>query len=539
MVFAGCQKPADLIPAKALNGINSFTAKFDNDTRDENNFKAEIDYENHVITVVFPYTYPANSAYHLDKDDLKRVRVYAGLDDNVIISPALLYMDLSGDVENWITVTTQTKEVVRYEVKGEIRKSNACAITKFVIPAKNANGVINEGTKEITFMASGMGLQFADATISFGATISPDPSATKLDYSVSQTFTVTAQDGTTKAEYRTVISSVIETVEYGIREGSGNILWQKKIADDLGNTNTLDNRSIAATEDYVFLLTKGEDLIYMDAATGDKLGTYELPQKAGDGMFDITADAGDNLLICSLTPAGGTFKIYRFKDLNEAPVEFLSWTNTAGVEVGRRISVFGNIDDDAVITVSCNATDASKFLRWQVSGGALVSASPEIVSCGGVGAFKYNADIISTSATNPSADYFLMYYGTPYSALYMDGSANTVKAQSEAYSSNWVINAVDYVVFNKCPYVAHNTVNSFTWGSDDKIFLFDFTSGDFSKLIWNCDPGLYGTKDVAIGTANANANGDVDIKATDYYMNLYFMFSGGYIVCMQYDCLKM
>ena len=41
-----------------LNGINNLTASFFNDDRDENSFSSEIDYQNKVITVVFPYNYP-------------------------------------------------------------------------------------------------------------------------------------------------------------------------------------------------------------------------------------------------------------------------------------------------------------------------------------------------------------------------------------------------------------------------------------------------------------------------------------------------
>lgn len=53
-----CHSPEELDPAVVKNGINNFIASFVDDDRDENSFSSEIDYQKHVITVVFPYNYP-------------------------------------------------------------------------------------------------------------------------------------------------------------------------------------------------------------------------------------------------------------------------------------------------------------------------------------------------------------------------------------------------------------------------------------------------------------------------------------------------
>src|SRR5690554_4924253 len=107
IILSGCQQVEDLTPSVSRYGINSLNASFYGDESSENNFTSEIDYENGVITVVFPYNYPRTSNTVLTMDDLKNVRVVANLDDNVTVSPPLLYLDLTS--ENIITVTDQSK----------------------------------------------------------------------------------------------------------------------------------------------------------------------------------------------------------------------------------------------------------------------------------------------------------------------------------------------------------------------------------------------------------------------------------------------
>ena len=63
LALAACHKPEYKIPdeGSVTIGFTSFTGKFLDDDRDENLFKSETDEVNHIITIVFPYTYPANS----------------------------------------------------------------------------------------------------------------------------------------------------------------------------------------------------------------------------------------------------------------------------------------------------------------------------------------------------------------------------------------------------------------------------------------------------------------------------------------------
>ncbi|WP_373759845.1 DUF5018 domain-containing protein, partial [Bacteroides heparinolyticus] len=139
--LSACHSPEELDPAIEKKGINNFIASFVDDDRDENIFESEIDYEKHVITVVFPYNYPRLSDNVLQVSDLKKIRVKAYVDNNIYITPSLLYMDMTQ--ENTITVKGLSGSV-NYKVVPEIRKSNECAITKFNLPSLGLSGIINE-----------------------------------------------------------------------------------------------------------------------------------------------------------------------------------------------------------------------------------------------------------------------------------------------------------------------------------------------------------------------------------------------------------
>ncbi len=101
--MTACQSPEEFHPNVDRKDINTFTASFPDDNRDENLFTAEIDYQNRVINVVFPYNYPRLSDNVLKMSALTKMRVSATLDNNVSISPGLFFMDLTK--ENVLTVT--------------------------------------------------------------------------------------------------------------------------------------------------------------------------------------------------------------------------------------------------------------------------------------------------------------------------------------------------------------------------------------------------------------------------------------------------
>ena len=536
-VLSACQKPDDLTPSVSRDGVNSITASFINDGSTENSFKSEIDHENGIITIVFPYNYPSNTDKVLTLSELTKMRITANLDDNVIISPALLFFDLTK--ENMITITDQTKVKRQYKVVAEIRKSAESKISEFELIEASLVGVINEEKKTISLITiDEIGPSLAKISTSFGATMSPNPRNVNLDYNREVKVTVTAQNGTSTSVY-TIKKEVPLKVTLGMREGSGKILWSKKLQSDLGIVPLNLTGGLAVTKNHVIINTRGESSIYLNAKTGEKVGTLNMSSIVG-GLknFYNTADDDGNILVNNLAPNDGSFKIWKIKDVTSAPELLIEYSG--GEALGRKISVKGSIDKDAIITAPIYAP-GNKFLRWQVKNGALVSTTPTTITISGIEAsWNNNADIVYADPSNLSSDYFAAYYAKPYKFAWVDGTTNAVKGWGPEISGNWVPNAVDYTVFNKNPYAVQNTINGFTWGSDDGILLFDAGSvNTLATPIWKAPIGTYGGKDNA--GQNANATGDVVLKVSDdgYYMYLYFMFTNGQVVCVQFDAIAM
>ena len=548
LFMASCQQPDFKVSeAEATKAINSITASFIDDTSEENHFKSEIDYDNHVITIVFPYTYPANTKYNLTEDDLKKVKVVANLDDNCFIEPSILIMDLTQD--NIITVINQKKERTDYIVRGEIRKSNACAVTAFKLVDENLVGVVNESTKVISIIKDeAPAKQLAEVELSFGATITgTDPTKVACDYSKDVKFTVTAQDGKTTAEY-TVKVQLPSTLEKGMRPGSGKFLWNNKIVDTYAPATPLMMTSMAVIKDYIVLNTRNEDMMVVNRKTGAKEGTIKLPFKSSLGNFKATGDSSDNILVTNLDSK--EIVVYRIKGINGTPTEYIRY-NVGGKSYGRGISVIGSLDKDAVITMPRFEDAGWYFLRWTVTDGVL-NTEPELVTINSsvnAGGWVYNCDVVATDPSNPKSDYFVNSYakltgGTTANVdrgtIWIDGATNKDKCHSPYTSSNWVRNALDYVKFNGVGYLIANSVNSFTWGADDMIYLYDLGDANLDNIVWKSEVGIYGSMS-NINQANGNACSDVALRLSDngYYMYAYFFFAGGQLVCVQFDCLDM
>lgn len=538
---SACHSPEELDPAIVKNGINNFIASFVDDDSDENVFNSEIDYANHVITVVFPYNYPRLSDNVLQVSDLKKMRVHANLDNNVSIKPGVMFMDMTQ--ENAITLQTLS-ETVQYKVVPEIRKSNACVITKFDLPEKGLTGIINEEKKTISLIAlEDIGEALAEVSISHGATISPDPTTVKQNFDNELQFTVTAQNGTDKSVY-TVRKEIPAKLAAGMRASSAELLWAKKLTD-LGLTAKHMTTGIAAIDNYLVINERGNaNAIYLNAKTGEKVGAINIASFAGSlTNFYATSDDSDNILFVNLTPgAGESFIIHRVKGVNGTPEKYIDFP--VGSALGRKLSVIGSLDGDAIITAPYYGT-AGQFARWIVKGGVLQSETPELVTVTGVDSWGDNADIIYTNPSDPTSDYFGSFYTTPRSLTWFNGADNTIKCLGPEISANWIQNAVDYTVFNKVGYVLSNSVNSFTWGKDDNIYLFDVAGGSLSTQPLDFGPnglnilGNYGGN--ACGVQNGNGTGDVALRVSPdgYYLYIYFMFTNGYVGCIRCDCIDM
>lgn len=358
MGMSACHSPEDFNPTVERNIINNLTASFPDDDSDDNSFTSEIDYTNHIITVVFPYNYPKLSDNVLQTSDLKKMRVIADLDNNVYVYPTLLFMDMTKD--NYITVKDQTGTSTEYKVVAEIRKSNECTITKFNLTSLGLSGIINESTKTISLISlESIGEVLADVSISHGATISPDPTTVALNYDQDQKVTVTAQNGTTKSTY-TVKKEIPEKIAAGLRANSAKLIWAKKLTD-IGISSFDMTTGIAVTNDYVVINERAKNPVYLHAKNGEKAGTMNISFAGSLTNFYATADKDGNILFTNLTPnAGPAFTVWKASGVDQAPEKYIEFTTS--LAMGRKLSVCGSLNSNAIITAPIYAT-SGQFAR--------------------------------------------------------------------------------------------------------------------------------------------------------------------------------
>jgi len=542
-----CQHPDPLTPSVVRMGINSVTVSFADGT---GSFTAETPETGNEIVVYIPYFFPENSENRVTEEMTRRMRIRANLDNNVTVSPPLLYMDMTQS--NRVTVTDAQKVKKEYVIRGEIRRSNACFIEDFTISAKRVSGIINESEKLISLpMFDTSEPLLAELRLSPHATVSPDPRVTPLDWSVEQQLTVTAHDGATQSVY-TVKLDIPEKLPFGIRTGSARIMFAKQLRADLGIAVNHLTGGIAVTDEYVILNTRGENSVFIDSKTGEKLGGFD-----GRGVkghlrnYYATAHRAGNVLICNLAQNDGTFKVWRLKSMTGDTELYIDWPDNTEDGIGRKISVQGDIDEDAIITAPLYGAANQRFARWVVVGGELTSQEPEIIVMSGLErGWTTNADLVYTSGSDLNADYFVASYSDNTFA-WVNGQTHQVRRKLAEIERNFVPNAVDFIEFNNAKYATLNWVNGFTWGSADVVWLLDVSSeadftGDLAgtncpAVVWQTPRDTYGAKAIQPVVENANITGDValSVSADGYYLYLYFMFTNGFVVGVQFDFIDM
>ncbi len=573
--LSACHDPHEFSPTNYDEHFDSMTASFFDDDRDENKFPAEFDYVNHIITIVVPYTYPSNSESYVDMSDLTRMKVQCNLKKGLVLEPSIAVLDLTKDTH--VTVTDGYGVKTNYIIRGEVRKSAACEILDFMIPAAGVSGVINPETHVITLVtADQIGEQLAQVDLSHGATLSPDPREEPVNWDEEPVITCTAQDGVTKVDYK-FIKATPEKLPFGIRAGSAKIAWAKKQSDlglkvyttaelETGDTRFNGSGGLGVIGDNLILNDAGENKAYViNMKNGNLISTIDLSAlgKNSTGYGNnhrMTGDKHGNLLFAVSPVFTGKLELWKMNGIDGQLVKLLDYVNSAAV--GNSISVAGDLEGDAIITSGTNGT--LQFYRWIVKGGQLQSQTPEIIVPGGyaAGSCWGNMDIVYTDGSNPNSTYFTIGYmahnpvppgsdvanAINRTCQMLDGATNDVKSYgSNVVTSNSVENAGDYIEFNNSKYYIHNIMNTLGYGYGASLFMYDVTSGMLDTPAIDFNGGdiafrsNYGAA-AANGTHDKAANGsDVYFHASEdgFYLYIFFEFRNGYVGAVRCDCIDM
>ncbi len=124
-----------------------------------------------------------------------------------------------------------------------------------------------------------------------------------------------------------------------------------------------------------------------------------------------TADDDGNILINNLVEAApGTFKVWKLADVTgtDLPEPFIEYTTTTQL-LGRKLSVKGSVDKNAIITVGLNNPMSSTFARWKVTNGILESQTPEKI----FGQHKRSEIPYAEKTPLPQANIFPLFLSRP------------------------------------------------------------------------------------------------------------------------------
>lgn len=543
ILVGGCHKPEQIVPTDVRQGINSVSATFSSgEYKLDANAKFTTQLESshgEEILVVVPWNYPQESD---NETSITSMKITANLDNNCVIDPPLGVMDLTK--KNYITVINSDGSKKQYYITGERRKSDKCAISSFTLDSPAMNGVIDEDTKTISLISiDDLGVSTAAVTLSPHATISPDPTVAR-SYAQDVEFTVTAQDGVTKAVY-TVKKMIPPKTPYGFRKGSETELWANDLSITYGISNgSGKNFTLAAIENYL-ILSNGSEQFYFNSTTGEKLGNIEGSMNLSGGA--ITADKAGNMLLCNVAAKNSQFNIYTTNSVTKAPELLTSMTYNigVGVKMGAKISVQGDITKDAIITVPtwawANPPAHSEFIRWIIKDG--VVGAPEAIKAENVVKWNSgNTDVVYLTA-NPEDNYFITNYGGSGNKLdAVNGANNTGVARlaTSTWGANSNFNTVDAVEFNNAKYVAIYGGMHFTY-SQCVAYMFDVTTLDqFTGKFDDSPSRVLTTNQYKFGSPVYASSDILMIPSKDgYKLRLYYTDGNcRSLVAWEFDCIQ-
>lgn len=547
-LISSCQKPEYVEPGVERQGITSLTAYFTSGKFvDQALARLDVtDPEADVYVIPIPWFFPEESD-DVTTIHMTKVRVRAELAPSCKIDPPLTILDLTQ--EHHFTYTNAQGESRPITITGRrVKSSNAKVMTFKLVDPYLVEGFINDDTKEIyLFTTDDLNGFSAEAVASAHATVKEDLTV-KKNYNEGQVVTMVAHDGT-EHEYK-IVKKYPTKIPYGFRQESVRQLFNFEPVSRLGfpeYTVTVNPSLAYADNSVVMCFGDGKAPVYLDALTGVKKGEINLGS-ANPGS--VTNDEGGNLIITSHVDAKGIVEIYKTKSVTQAPVLFHSFENATDVPVGYHVKVHGNIDTDAVITLThegvAGVTETSKYTRVVVSGGAVVST--ETIDLAGLGlswgAAPTNAAKVVPVSARPEDGVMLCYY-SDNTISYVNGNGviaaqlNLQNAPFEA-NGNYNANIMEAKTYNNATYAIHLTTSHFPmWGVGPKLNVFDITSPtsikDGTTVLSNSNIEWYQTAAAGCAAADVVAGASADgFKIYIFYYDHNAGVIGGYVA----DCIN-
>lgn len=521
-------------------GITSLTAYFTSgEYRDKVAKQWIVDDANDMTDYVIPipYYFPEESD-NTNEEAIKAMKVVAKLENNCTIAPGLGVLDLTK--KNSFVYTDAEGNSHNITISGQLTRSDKCQLKSFIVNG-DMTGVIDENAKTISLVtADDLSEATAEAVVDAHATISPDP-AEKHDFNDGFEFTVTADNGTTKAVYK-VLKQVPPKVDAGYAPGSETELFVNDLSMfGLPADPSTTHPTLAALGKKYVVLNYGNGTApqYFLKSTGTKVGEVNLGAAKATGS--ITSDDMGNMLICNYAESGQTLDIYRTNDPAQAPVKIISYHNQLGVAIGARLKVYGDLDGNAVITATpCNCNNV---IRWVVKNGQIGQPENKLLGTNAWGGLDNVATVAPVDETGAKGAVCDFYDGGNCQMFYMPDWSSATPLVSNPH---WGYNpgALDVCGFNNSRYMALFEMGYWpSWGLNGSIYIYDASNPAAVTGSNSGSSALKYTWGVKDGPAAAADNRFADVllapSQDGYFMYVFYVSNthntfGG----LQVDCIK-
>lgn len=538
-LMSSCAKiDADYQIKSDANQMKTLMVTFANGTGGFKPVEAEPYTDN--LTVEIPWYYPDGS---LTTTKLDSLFLTVTLPNSAYMSPAFGLTNLTSP--KVFTLTAQNGDQHNYTITAVRKRSNKTDIKAFKLNGVNIDGIVVNNKVIIPYTTEDISKQTASVELAYYAKISPDP-AVAHDYSQPVKYTVTADDGTT-AVYTVEIGTPIK-----VAQGFASVkkLWAKS-AGDLEFTD-YQNISIAVSGDYLVIpfsneWAGGSSAKYYNRKTGNYAG--ELNVSGMNGLYSVANDSKGNIVGINNIYAGENVCLYKWSSVTAAPVllaRSTDWSSVASSFYGRKLSVYGDLNGDAVIMATTDGTNggggANRILKWTVKNGAIVSQDPESIVYPKAWGWVAKAVPAGSQAT----DNYFVCSNLPIYADFINGADNSLMY---SFSPNYLpvlrdaTPALTYFEFNHAKYTAIIDASSYS----SAMHIFNVT--DPAKMTTAAGSGdaytafhvFDGESDyIACPSPNWNITGDVAVGPVSndgYTVTVYFMATNGGITAYELSCI--
>lgn len=496
------------------------------------------------ITIQIPWYYP-DGTYNETK--LDSLFLTATLPNSAIMNPPLGLANLTTPKTYFLTA--QNGNVQKYVIQAIRKRSSVAEIKSFKLNEANIDGVVVNNRVIIPYTTVDISHQTATVSLSYYAKISPDP-MTVRDYSKPVQYTVTADDGT-QMVYTVELGTPVKTAQgfYSIKK-----LWFQS-AGNMGYTSYAQI-SIAVSGKYIAIPTSNEwaanaasEIKYYDSSTGNYVGDMNVT--GANGIYAIANDSVGNIVGINNLYAGNNVCLYKWNSVTSAPVLLArssDWSSVNSEFYGRKLSVYGNLNGNAVIMATTDGSladppGANNILKWVVKNGVIVSQDPQVITYSK--AFGWVAK--ATPTGSQATDNYFMCSNSPIFIDYLNGSTNTIIS---SFNSNYLPTAsrgcaptLTYFKFNNAKYVAVidadenvSAMNIFnvtdpslmgTSSSSPSYSSFLAYNGESDAISTSADPNWNETGEIAVGPVSSDG----------YTMVVYFLATNGGVVAYQLSCI--